>query len=328
MTSFPVLRLATATLLAASVFAVALPAAHAQSPSGAPIRLIVGASPGGSTDTLARSISDELSKAVGQPVIVENKPGAGGKLAAMEVARATPDGNTLLVSFTSHTINAALYSKLQYDPLADFTPITLLARVSSVLVARPDLPAKDLGELVARAKADGKDLSFAIGGTGSSLHMDTYEFLTATGLKGTQIPFKGTAPAMTDVMAGHVDLMFAPVGVSRPLIQAGKLRALAVTGTKRIPALAQVPPISEAVPAYNTNHGWFGVLGPAKMSPERTARIHAGIVKALADPKLRERLEDDGSTPDGSGTAAFAAFLQSDLNYWVAKAKVFGIQPE
>ncbi|NVO15034.1 MAG: tripartite tricarboxylate transporter substrate binding protein [Rhodoplanes sp.] len=324
MKSLLVSWLAAASLLAAAP----PPAAQAQSVSTSPMKLIVGASPGGSTDMLARGIADELGRAMGRPVVVENKAGAGGKLAALEVARSTPDGTTLLVSFTSHTINAALFRKPGYDPVADFTPITLLAKVSSVLVARPDHPAKDLRDLAARAKTDGQDLVFAIGGTGSSLHMDTYEFAAATGLKVTQVPFKGTSPAVTDVMAGHVDLMFAPVGTTRTLLEAGKLRALAVTGPTRVPVLAQTPPITDAVPNYTSNQGWFGVLGPAGMPPELTARIHAGILKALSDSKLRARLEADGSIVDGSGTEAFTAFLESDLKHRVSQVKAFGIEPE
>ena len=317
-----------AACIVAAASLLAAPAALAQAFPSKPIRLVVGASPGGSTDTLAREIALDMTWVLGQTVIVDNKPGAGGNLAAQEVARAAPDGHTLLVSFTSHTMNASLFKKLPYDPLADFTPITLLAKVSSVLVTRPDFAAKDARDMVARGKASKQGLSFAVGGIGSSLHMDTYEFAKASGVTVAQIPFKGTAPALGDVLAGHVDLMFAPVAGARPLVQSGKLRALAVTGPKRLAALPDVPSITEAVPSFTTNFGWFGVLGPAKMPADVTSKLHAAIVQALQSPKLKGRLEGDGSAPDGSGTAEFTAFLKADMKHWASQVQAFGIQPE
>lgn len=316
--------LATAALLVAAT----TPPALAQIFPTKTVRLVVGASPGGTTDTLAREIAEDMTKTLGQTVIVENKPGAGGNLAAQEVARSAADGHTLLVCFTSHTMNASLFKKLPYDPVADFTPVALLAKVSSVLVARPDYPSKDLRDLIAKGKTDKKGLSLAIGGTGSSLHMDTYEFATSTGISVVQVPFKGTSPALGDVMAGHIDFMFAPMGGARPLLEAGKLRAYAVTGPKRMAALPDVPSITELIPSFTTNFGWFGVLGPSKLPAEVTGKLHAAIAKALQSPKLKARLELDGSVPDGSGTAEFTAFLQADLKHWASQVKAFGIQPE
>lgn len=317
-------RFALTTLLACALLTVA----HAQGFPNKPIRLMVGATPGGTTDTLAREIAQDLAATLGQTVIVDNKAGAGGNLAAQEVARAAPDGHTLLVSFTSHTMNASLMKKLPYDPVADFTPITLLAKVSSVLVSRPDYPAKDLRELVAAGKASKKGLTFAVGGVGSSLHMDTYEFATVTGIAVTQVPFKGTSPALADVMAGHVDLMFAPVAGARPLIQTGKLRAYAVAGQKRLATLPDTPVITDAVPNYTTNYGWFGLLGPAKMPREVTQKLHAAAVKALQSPKLKARLEADGSTVEGNTPEQFTTFLQANLKHWASQVKSFGLQPE
>jgi tripartite-type tricarboxylate transporter receptor subunit TctC len=293
-----------------------------------PLRLIVGASAGGTTDTLAREIADDMTRTLGQPVIVDNKPGAGGNIAAMEVARSPADGHTLLVAFTSHTMNASLFRKLPYDPIADFTPVALLAKVSSVLVTRPDSPYRDVHELIAKGKAAKKPFSFAIGGTGSSLHMDTYEFEASSGIPVTQIPFKGTSPALADVVAGHVELMFAPVNGARPLVQAGKLRALAVAGPKRIAAFPDAQPITEAVPRYSTNYGWFGVLGPAKMPADVTRALNAAANKAMQQPKVKARLEEDGSTPESVTPEQFGAFLATDVKHWASQVKAFGIKPE
>ena len=321
MHRFPTRRAALGALLA-----LAAAATHAFPTK--PIRLLVGASAGGTTDTLAREVAEDMGKTLGQPVIVENKPGAGGNIAAMEVARAPADGHTLLVSFTSHTMNASLFKKLPYDPVADFTPVALLAKVSSVLVTRTEAPFRDMRDVIAKGKADKKGLTFAIGGTGSSLHMDTYEFEKSAGVPVTQVPFKGTSPALADVLAGHVDLMFAPVNGARPLIQSGKLRALAVAGPKRIAAFPDAAPITEAVPSYTTNYGWFGVLGPAKLPADVTRALNAAINKAMQQPKVKARLEADGSTPETGTPEQFASFLTGDVKHWAAQAKAFGIQPE
>jgi tripartite-type tricarboxylate transporter receptor subunit TctC len=320
-------RFTTRRAVLGAVLALAAAASQAAFPNK-PIRLLVGASAGGTTDTLAREVAEDMTRTLGQPVIVENKPGAGGNIAAMEVERAAADGHTLLVAFTSHTMNASLFKKLPYDPIADFTPVALLAKVSSVLVTRADAPYRDVRDVIAKGKADKKGLSFAIGGTGSSLHMDTYEFEKSAGVPVTQIPFKGTNPALADVLAGHVDLMFAAVNGARPLIQSGKLRALAVAGPKRIAAFPDAAPITEAVPRYTTNYGWFGILGPAKLPADVTRSLNAAINKAMQQPKVKARLEADGSTPEVGTPEQFASFLAADVKHWAAQVKAFGIQPE
>ena len=320
-------RFPTRRAVLGAVLALAAAASHAAFPSK-PIRLFVGASAGGTTDTLAREVAEDMSRTLGQPVVVENKPGAGGNIAAMEVARAATDGHTLLVSFTSHTMNASLFRKLPYDPIADFTPVALLAKVSSVLVTRTEAPFRDVRDVITKGKANKNGLTFAIGGTGSSLHMDTYEFEKSSGVPVTQIPFKGTAPALADVLAGHVDLMFAPVNGARPLIQSGKLRALAVAGPKRIPAFPDAAPVTEAVPGYTTNYGWFGILGPARLPADVTKALNGAINKAMQQPKVKARLEADGSTPEVGTPEQFATFLASDVRHWASQVKAFGIQPE
>jgi tripartite-type tricarboxylate transporter receptor subunit TctC len=308
--------------------ALALAALGVQAFPARPIHLLVGASAGGTTDTLAREIAEDMTRTLGQPVIVENKPGAGGNIAAVEVARAPADGHTLLVAFTSHTMNASLFRKLPYDPIKDFTPVALLAKVSSVLVTRVDSPIRSMRDLLASGRPGGTPLTFAIGGTGSSLHMDTYGFQVASGLPVTQVPFKGTSPALVDVAAGHVELMFAPVNGARPLVQGGKLRALAVAGSKRIAAFADAPPITEALPNYIPNNGWFGVLGPAGMPADVTRALNAAINKAMQQPKVLARLEGDGSIFEAGTPETFATFLAADVKHWASQARAFGIKPE
>jgi len=307
---------------------LALAAAGAYALPDKPIRLIVGASAGGTTDTLARDIAQDMARTLGQTVIVDNKPGAGGNIAAAEVARAPADGLTLLVAFTSHTMNASLFRKLPYDPIRDFTPVALLAKTSSVLVTGAASPYHSLHDLVARGKAQKDPVTFAIGGLGSSLQMDTYGFQAATGVPVTQVPFKGTSPALVDVMAGHVDMMFAPVSGARPLVQAGKLRALAIAGPTPLAAFPRVVPITQGIPNYVTNEAWFGVLGPAKMPAATTRALNSAINKAMQQPRVKARLETDGSAPENGTPEQFATFLATDLKHWASQARAFGIQPE
>lgn len=313
---------------ALSLAALSSSAEVQQKTSSQPIRLIVGASAGGTTDTLARMLAEEMGKDSPGPVIVENKSGAGGNIAAQEVARAAPDGHTLLVAFTSHTMNAALYKKLPYDPISDFTPITLLAKVTSVLVANPNYPAKTLSEIIQSAKDSGEPLKFAIGGIGSSLQMDTFDFSTNTGLPVTQVPYKGSSPALVDVMGGHVDLMFAPAGGAQPLLKSGKLRAYAVTGSHRLSNLPDVPLVVDTVPNFKTNYGWFGLFGPANMASEVQDALNRSAVKALRSDKIKARLALEGSAPEGTTPLEFSEFLDADMKHWAAQVRAFGIQPQ
>ena len=311
--------------MTAATWLGAAPTAHAQKFPTQPIKLIVGASPGGTTDALARELADDMTKSLGQPVIVDNKPGAGGNIAADFVARAPADGHTLLVAFTSHTMNAALFKKLPSDPVRDFTPISLIGKVASVLVARPDLPAKDLKELLAAAKQkDG--YSFAIGGTGSSLQMDTAEFRATSKLPGVDIPYKGSSPALVDVMSGQVDLMFAPIGGARTLLENGKVRAYAVTSAKRLASMPDVPAVAEVVPTFTTNYGWFGVLGPARLPADVTARLNEWVVKAIQSPRIKARLAQDGSAPSGTTPTEFHEFLVGDVKQWAEQAKLAKVE--
>ncbi len=304
----------------------ALPAALRAQGTG-PLRLVVGAPPGGSTDTLARELAPEMGRRLGRVVIVENKSGAGGNLAADAVAKSAPDGSTLLLSFTSHTINATLYPRLPFDPVADFTPLTMVATSPSVLVAHPALPVNSVAELIAYAKPRPGQLNFAIGGIGSSLHLAGEAFKLRAGVFIVNIPYRGTAPAIADVVAGNVSLMFAAVGNARSLIAAGKLKALGVTSPQRLAQMPDVPTIAEALPGFESS-AWFGLFGPAKMAPELISQLSNAARAAVQAEGMRKRIEGDGGTPVGNAPEAFSAFVKADVARWAQLVRYSGAKPE
>ncbi len=291
-----------------------------------PIRLLVGAPPGGTTDTIARAIAGPMSVALKQPVLVENRPGAGGNIAAETVAKSAPDGYTLLVSFSSHTINASLYSNLPYDPAGDFTAITKVATVPSLLVGNPKVPAADLKVLIELAKAEPDKLTIALGGIGSSLHLAGEKLKLMTGIRLLNVPYKGTAPALTDVLAGQVDLMFISLVTGAAQVRAGNLRAYGVTSAQRQLSFPDVPAIGEVVPGFEST-AWFGLFGPAKLPVQITEKLHAAIVAGLADPEMQKRLTTEGATPVGDTPAEFAAFVRQDIERWGPIVKASGAKP-
>jgi len=320
-------RLRLAAVLVPAV-CLALPlAAQADDYPSRPIKLLVGASPGGTTDTMARTIAVPLSKSLGQPVLVENKPGAGGNIAAATVAKSSPDGYTLLVSFTSHTINATLYPNLPFDPVADFTAISKIANVPSLLVGNPKLPAQDLNALIALAKAKPDTLTIAIGGIGSSLHLAGEQLKMMTGIRILDVPYKGTAPALTDVLGGQVDMMFISLVTGTAQVRAGKLRAYGVTSAARQASFPDLPAIGEVVKGFEST-AWFGVFGPAKLPPDITNKLNAAIVAALNDPAMRKQLETEGATPAAGSAADFAAFVRDDVKHWAPIVKQSGAKME
>jgi len=288
-----------------------------------PIKIIVGAAPGGSTDTLAREIAPEMGRLLGRTVLIENRAGAGGNLAAEAVAKAAPDGNTLLLSFTSHTINATLFPKLPFDPVADFTPLTMVATTPSVLVAHPSLPVSNIKELIAYAKKRPGQLNFAIGGIGSSLHLAGEAFKMQAGVFIVNIPYRSTAPAVTDVVGGNVPLMFAAVGNARQLIATGKLKALGVTSPKRLPQLPDVPAIAETLPGFESS-AWFGLFGPAGMASDLVKRLSDAARASVRSDAMRQRVEADGGTVVGNDPREFAAFVKADVPRWAKLVKYSG----
>jgi tripartite-type tricarboxylate transporter receptor subunit TctC len=301
-------------------------APHAEDYPARPIKLLVGAPAGGTTDTIARAISEPIAVTLKQPVLVENRPGAGGNLAAAAVAKASPDGYTLLVSFSSHTINATLYPTLPYDPVADFTPVAMVARVPSLLVGRADLPAKDLKALIELARAKPNTLTIGIGGIGSSLHLAGENFKQMTGVDLLNVPYKGTAPALSDLLGGQIDLMFISLVTGAEQVRAGKLRAYGVTSVQRQPFFPDLPAIGETVPGFESS-AWFGVFAPAKLPDAITERLNSAIVAALAEPKFREQLKNEGATSVGSTPKEFAAFVREDIERWAPLVRSSGATP-
>ncbi len=300
-------------------------AASAQ--TATPIRMLVGVPAGGSTDTIARAVASDMARSLGRMVIVENRPGAGGNIAAEAVAKAAPDGNTLLMSFTSHAINATLYPSLPFDPVKDFTPITLVATAPAMLVAHPEFAAKDLRGLMDLVRAQPGKHNFAVGAIGSSLHMAGDAFKMRAGLFIVNIPYRGTAPAMADVLAGQVGLMFAPMIAAQTQVRAGKLRALAVTSPARLPSFPDVPAIAEVLPGFESS-AWFGLFGPPRMVPELLKRINDAAREAVNRPEVRRRLEGEGLQLVGNPPEEFARFVQSEVQRWAVVVKYSGAKPE
>lgn len=319
-------------LLAAPLVLPALRAALAQSQGASlppTLTLIVGASPGGTTDTLAREVADGMRERLSRNIVVENRAGAGGNIAAQSVARANPDGGTLLVAFTSHTLNAALMKSLPYRPVEDFTPVALLARLTaSVLVVGPSVRDADLAAFLAAQRAKPDAYTYAIGGVGSSLHMQTVMFRSGLRITGPEVPFRGTAPALLDVVAGHVDAMFAPMDVAMPLIRENRVRPLAVTGEARVAALPQVPALKEAAPGVGTAAAWFGILGPAGMPAPVVATLHEAISTAMQTPRVAERVALGGGEVSSLSPQGFRDFLVRDQAQWIETGRVGNIQPE
>jgi tripartite-type tricarboxylate transporter receptor subunit TctC len=304
---------------------LALPV-HAETYPSKPIKLIVGASPGGTTDTMARMIATPLSNSLGKPVLVENRPGAGGNLAADAVAKSPPDGHTLLVSFTSHTINATLYPKLPFDPVADFTAIGMISTVPSMLVGNPKVAAKDLKELIALAKASPDKLTMGIGGIGSSLHLAGDQFKMMADVRILNVPYKGTAPALTDVLGGQVDLMFISLVTGSVQVRAGKLRAFGVTSAKRQASFPDLPAIGELVPGFESE-AWFGLFAPAKLPADVTKKLNDALVAAVNEPSMRAHLSREGATPASMSASQFAEFVRADIQKWAPIVRRSGATP-
>jgi tripartite-type tricarboxylate transporter receptor subunit TctC len=321
------LRGAGLLFAAIAVLSLSMHAARAEDYPARTIKLVVGAPAGGTTDTIARFISEPMAAALKQPVLVENRPGAGGNLAAAAVAKSPPDGYSLLVSFSSHTINATLYPKLPYDPVADFTPISMIATVPSLLVGNPALPAQDLAALIALAKAKPDALSIAIGGIGSSLHLAGEQLKLMADIRILNVPYKGTAPALTDVLGGQVDMMFISLVTGTAQVRAGKLRAYGVTSAQRQPSFPDLPAIGEIVQGFEST-AWFGVFGPANLPADITNKLNAAIGAAMTNPGMREQLQNEGAMPVGNSATEFAAFVRADVQRWAPIVKQSGARPD
>lgn len=288
------------------------------------IRIVVPYPPGGTTDILTRLLGQKMGEAWGQQVIIDNRAGASGNIGAEAVVRSPGDGYTLLSASTVHTVNPSLYSKLAYDPLKDFTAVTLLAQVANILVVHPSLPVKTVKEFIAFAKKRPGQLNYSSAGNGSAPHLTAEMFKMSTGVNIVHVPYKGAAPAITDLLAGHVMLTFATAPSGVPHVQAGRLRALGVSSAKRIPALPNVPTIAEAgVPGYEAI-GWNGLTGPAGMPQAVTDKLNAEVVKIMQNPDVSKRLSELGLEPRTSTPAEFSAFLKAEVVKWAKVVKDSG----
>lgn len=289
-----------------------------------PIRMIVGFAPGGSTDTIARLVSPGLSERLGQQVIVENRPGAAGNIAAALVAKAAPDGYTLFMASMSHAINASLYPKLAFDPIADFSTVTLVTSSPFVLVVHPSVPARTTRELIALARARPGALSFASGGASSRLAGELFNSMA--GVKIVHIPYKSSGPASVDLLGGQVAIMFGAPPAVLPHLPAGKLRALGVTSLKRLSSAPDIPPIAESGLAGYEVNSWSGVMGPAGMPKEVVTRLQGEITRVVAQPQLRNRLPALGIEASTDTPEQFAAHLRADVAKWAKVVRESGMQ--
>ena len=309
-----------ALLCAVSMFA-SLQSAIAQTYPDKPVRLVVPFAAGGPADALGRILGEKLSQRWGQPVVIENRGGAGGNIGAAAVARAVPDGYTLLLNASSHVINASLTENLPYDPIKDFTPISEIASYMLVLVVHPSMAATTLKDFidVARARPDG--LTVANAGSGTPTHLAAVLFAQAAGLNFVHLSYRGAAPATNDLLAGHVVAMFNNPVNAVPQAKANSLRAIAVTGSKRLPLLPDLPTIAESgYPGFETRT-WYGLFGPAGLPPEYVAKLFADTHWALHSPDVAEKLAAQGWDILGSAPADFALVLKSELDKWSALVK-------
>lgn len=318
---------AIAVLCSATVPAMTANAAEAF-PSR-PIRLIVPFTPGGTTDILARLVAQKAGETLGQPMVVENRPGAGGNIGAEAAARSAADGYTLLMgTLGTQVTNQFIYPRMPYDSATDFAPVTLVANSPNVLLVNSTLAANTIGELIALAKREPGKINYASTSTGGSPHLSGELLNMMAGVKMQHVPYKGAAPAMNDLLAGQVNLMFDNLPSALGQIQGGRIKALAVTGVKRASVLPSVPTVRESgLPDYEVN-SWFGLLAPAGTPPERLRQLEQAIDKVLAMPDVRKRIQELGAEPGGEGSAAFAAQIKADTDKWSRVIRTAGIKAQ
>ena len=324
---FPFTR-RTALQLAALALASVAGAAHAQAWPSKPVSLVVPFPAGGTTDVLARALAERLSPAIGQPVIVENKPGAGATIGADHVAKAKADGHTLLIGAVHHTIASSVYKKLPYDFQKSFEPVTVIAMVPNVLVVNARTPAKNVNELVALIKAKPAEASYGSNGNGTAQHLIGTQFQQQTGTRLQHIPYKGSGPLATDLLGGQILMSFDTITPVLPHIKAGKLRPLAVTTAKRSPALPDVPTLQEAGLKDFDIGTWFGVLAPVGTPKPVLDRLSAEATKIIQSPDFRKRMDDIGAQPVGNTPAEMAAQIRSETDKFSLLVKAGNVTVE
>ena len=321
-------RSARLPLLCAALLAVAATNGLAQSYPAKPVRVIVPSSAGGGTDSVARIITPELSKRLGQQFVVENRAGAGTMIGIEVASKAPPDGYTLLMGLSTLAINSALYKKVPYDPVRDFAPITVAVSSGSIIVVHPSVPVKTVKELISFARARPGQMNYASAGTGTYPHMTMELFLSMAKLKMVHIAYKGTGPAMIDMLAGHTAVMAGTMVTTVPQIRAGRLRGLGITTTERNSAAPEIPTVAEAgLPGFESVQ-WYALLAPANTPKDIVNRLHGEMVKILQQPEIRQRFANDGATPVGNTPEQFAAYIKTELTKWAKVARGAGIEPQ
>jgi len=302
--------------------------AAAQSYPAKSIRLIVPFPPGGSADILARAIGQKAGEGLGQSLVVENRPGAGTAIGAEALAKSAPDGYAIMIgTVSSHAINPALNPKLPFDPVKDFTPVSLVASIPFAMIVHPSVPAKTVQEFVALARAKPGTLNYSSAGSGTSNHLAGELLRSMTGIDIVHVPYKGSAPALNDLIAGQVSLMFDLVLTAAPHVKSGAVRGLAVTGAQRSSALPELPTVAESIPGYEVS-AWFGIFAPAGVPQPVVQRLNAEFVKALQQPDLRQRLASQGAEPLTNTPDEFAAYLRAEIDKWAKVVKAAGMKPD
>jgi len=302
--------------------------AQAQNYPAKPVTIVVPFAPGGAADTMARQLAERLNKRLGQPVIVENKPGAGTMIASEYVAKAAPDGHTVLLAASSLGIAPSLYSKVNYDPVKDFTPISLVASVVHVLEVHPSLPVKSVAELIAWLKANPTKANYGSVGAGTSTHLESELFNTMAGVKMTHVPYKGSAPALMDMVGGNLQVMFDAWASSGPFIKDGKTRLLAVTTAQRSKILPDVPTVAESgLPGYEAMP-WLGFVAPAGTPASAVNKFHAELVEVLKEPAVQEKFNSLGLDIIGNTPQEFAEFIKKDIVKWAKVIKDSGAKAD
>jgi tripartite-type tricarboxylate transporter receptor subunit TctC len=323
----PAQRIAVRALLGSTLARIVSPASAASWPSK-PIRLIVPFPPAGSTDILAREIAQKLQDALGQPIVVENKPGAGGSIGSAEAARAAPDGHTLLMGHIGTlAINPSLYPNLAYDPRKSFAPVALMARVPNALVVNPQVAAKDVKELIALAKSKPGQLRYASGGNGSAAHVAMEYFKLKAGVDIIHVPYKGAVPAVTDVIGGQVEMIMTGIPPVLQHVKSGKLRALGVSSRTPVSSLPGVPAIASVVPDFEAVQ-WYGIVAPAGTPADIVQRLNAEINRALASESMKAKLEAEGAEPSPVTPAAFGSLIASEIGRWKPVVERANMRPE
>jgi tripartite-type tricarboxylate transporter receptor subunit TctC len=318
-------------IIALALLAVAPLATDAQAQNQwpqRPVRIVVPSPPAGGTDIVARVMADHFSKAFKQQFFVENRPGAGNMIGIESVARAPADGYTFLMTASTLSLNSVLYKKVAYDPIKDFAPITLAAKAPNVLIVNPSVPAKTLAEFIALAKKQPGKLTYGTPGIGTSPHMCMELFKSLAGVDLQHIPYRGTVPALTDVMSGQINAMFSTALSAKPQIEAGKVRAFGVSTATRSGSMPDIPSIAEAgVPGYEAVQ-WYGFLAPAGTPAAIIAQIHAESMKALNSTEMKEKLAHDGAEPSPTSPEEFGALIRNEIEKWRKVAKAAGIEPQ